>query len=244
MTTDTTVPMNTTTNSNLKVGDVDVWEETHAGRADDAGVSYYVLLKSIDTGRLKDVPRILSGVIERQAWKRWRWIGNEFTASTIDDYCTMHPPRGLGASVDLVRRLLADYPDVLERFDRERDGEAVTLLDVIDKENRRDPGSHGKGRPLDLDNKKDGVQVYRAPTGNKAAAALRRLHKDRPDIHQRVLAGELSPHAGMIEAGFRKPRASRKTSPLEKIIKLLPKLDAEGRRAVRIRLGKLDGVQP
>jgi hypothetical protein len=29
---------------------------------------------------------------------------------------------------------------------------------------------------------------------------MARLRKDRPDIHARVLAGELSPHAGMIEA--------------------------------------------
>jgi hypothetical protein len=41
-------------------------------------------------------------------------------------------------------------------------------------------------------------------TGNSAAAALRRLERSRPDILDRVLAGELSPHAGMLEAGFRR----------------------------------------
>ncbi len=43
--------------------------------------------------------------------------------------------------------------------------------------------------------------------GNGRAYALRRLRdpiKGRPDIHARVLAGELSPHAGMLEAGFRR----------------------------------------
>ena len=48
--------------------------------------------------------------------------------------------------------------------------------------------------------------VHVSPSGNSRAAFLRRLRKDRPDIHARVLAGELSPHAGMIEAGFRKGR--------------------------------------
>jgi hypothetical protein len=38
-------------------------------------------------------------------------------------------------------------------------------------------------------------------TGTSAAAAMRRLRKDRPDIHARALAGGLSAHAGMIEAG-------------------------------------------
>ena len=33
------------------------------------------------------------------------------------------------------------------------------------------------------------------PSGTSRAAALRRLRKDRPDLHGRVLAGELSAHA-------------------------------------------------
>ena len=60
------------------------------------------------------------------------------------------------------------------------------------------------GRPKTVYNEKGDVHSSDRPSGNSRAAALRRLRKDRPDIHARVLAGELSPHAGMIEAGFRK----------------------------------------
>jgi hypothetical protein len=49
--------------------------------------------------------------------------------------------------------------------------------------------------------------VHIRPSGNSRAAMLRRLRKDRPDIHVRVLAGELSAYAGMLEAGFRKKQA-------------------------------------
>jgi hypothetical protein len=52
------------------------------------------------------------------------------------------------------------------------------------------------------------------PSGNSRAAFLRRLRKDRPDIHARGLAGELSPHAGMIEAGFRKQPVRNKADAL------------------------------
>jgi len=48
----------------------------------------------------------------------------------------------------------------------------------------------------------------KAPVGNTRAAALRRLRKDRPDLHKRVLDGELSPHAAMVEAGFRRRTAT------------------------------------
>ena len=64
---------------------------------------------------------------------------------------------------------------------------------------------------------------------NDATYAIRRLRKDRPNIHARVLAGELTAHAGMIEAGFRKKRPSRRKSALEKILKLLPMLTADER---------------
>jgi hypothetical protein len=47
------------------------------------------------------------------------------------------------------------------------------------------------------------------PWGNSESYAHRKLRKDRPDLHARVLAGELAAHAGMVEAGFRKPAKSR-----------------------------------
>jgi hypothetical protein len=71
------------------------------------------------------------------------------------------------------------------------------------------------------------------PTGNTAALAIRRLRKDRPDIHARVLAGELSAHAGMVEAGFRKKPPSR--TALQKIFTLLDKLTPAERAEVRRR---------
>jgi hypothetical protein len=64
-------------------------------------------------------------------------------------------------------------------------------------------------------NENDDVHISR-PAGNSAAAAIRRLRKDRSDIHARVLAGELSPHAGMIEAGFRKKLVRKKQTRVQR----------------------------
>jgi hypothetical protein len=59
-------------------------------------------------------------------------------------------------------------------------------------------------RPKKLRDEKNDTKLS---TGTDTAAyALARLRRDRPDIHARVLAGEISPHAGMIEAGFRRKR--------------------------------------
>lgn len=49
----------------------------------------------------------------------------------------------------------------------------------------------------------DNVRPSKPQYGNSREGALRRLQKDRPDLHERVIAGELSAHAAAIEAGFR-----------------------------------------
>jgi hypothetical protein len=82
---------------------------------------------------------------------------------------------------------------------RSKAARATQRLDAKDRAQQR-PG----GRPKTVDIS-SGVINGSRPTGTSKAYALRRLRKDRPDIHARVLAGEISAHAGMIEAGFRRP---------------------------------------
>ena len=47
-----------------------------------------------------------------------------------------------------------------------------------------------------------------APDGNSRGYALQRLALQRPDLHARAAAGELSAHAAMVLGGFR-PRVAR-----------------------------------
>ena len=64
---------------------------------------------------------------------------------------------------------------------------------------------------------------------------LARLERDGfTDLAAKVRAGELSAHAAAIEVGFRK-----KLSPLEQILRLLPKLSDEDRRTVQKELDQL-----
>ena len=52
----------------------------------------------------------------------------------------------------------------------------------------------------------DNIHVDQRPSGTSESAALRRLRKDRPDLHAQVLSGEVSAHAASVEAGFRPKR--------------------------------------
>lgn len=80
-----------------------------------------------------------------------------------------------------------------------------------------------------------------APTGTSREAGLRRLRKDRPDLHAEVLAGALSTHAAMVKAGFRRraltvpvdtpenmARALRRNLPPEAVTELAKLLTAAG----------------
>ena len=70
------------------------------------------------------------------------------------------------------------------------------------------------------------INGFSRPAGTSAAAALRRLERHRPDILNRVLAGEMSPHGGMVAAGFRRKRVveRRKLTAFDRVMKLLPQL--------------------
>lgn len=74
--------------------------------------------------------------------------------------------------------------------------------------------------------------------GKTAAALMERLALERPDVHARVLAGELTPHAGLVEAGLRKKTVRRKHTPFERAQRLVAKLNEAERHQLWNDLGK------
>jgi hypothetical protein len=94
-------------------------------------------------------------------------------------------------------------PAIIHARQTPRPSKSVVIVRKVldaDRQNRRPPG-----RPKTVYNAERDVHGSR-PAGNSAAAALRRLERQRPDLLDQVLAGEISPHAAMIAAGFRKRR--------------------------------------
>jgi hypothetical protein len=77
----------------------------------------------------------------------------------------------------------------------------LAILNLLDDVEKREPGQPSKERMCDnithSHNNRQG--------GTSKDTALRRLRKDAPELLERVIAGELSPHAAMLQAGFRRP---------------------------------------
>lgn len=110
-------------------------------------------------------------------------------------------PKGIGITpakletlLKLEHRYEANHAETRERMAWLRRQVADLLNPALTK-----PGEIGNGR----DSRSDNI----TPTpqrGTDPEYAIRRLKRDRPDLAEQVLAGEISPHRAAIAAGFRK----------------------------------------
>lgn len=157
---------------------------------------------------LKNVPGLLLRVINEDLWQE-RVIaqtGERATFRRFVDFVATKPLEGLGADLPTLKRLCADNPAALDALDR------VTV--------------QSPGRPK-TENRNNVTNYEEPDRGNRADYALRKLRADAPDMHARVLAGELSPHAAMVEAGYRKKNYQIPAEPEAAARALLRKFTAD-----------------
>ncbi|MFE2297949.1 hypothetical protein ACFXAW_07110 [Streptomyces sp. NPDC059445] len=152
---------------------------------------------------LKTGPALLVRVLREESWRSFvTQRGEEVENRRFEDFVATPPLKGLGATMRLIDKLIESIEDSSLRAD------AQNLLDVALQR------GHGGDRRSDhLRFKLDNIQLENetkvaAPSGTSRDAGLRRLRKDRPDLHAEVLAGRLSTHAAMVEAGFRRRKIS------------------------------------
>lgn len=145
------------------------------------------------------VPTILRNVLENRLWaERHDKNGDVFASfEAFVDHPLWH---GLESSIDDLRLYCRKHPEVRQLIDAEV-GPA---------------NEHGTNRFS-----RDRNTISTHP--DTATGMLKRLKRDRPDLAEKVVAGEMSANAAAVEAGFR-----RKPTPFEQVLKLIPKLtDAE-----------------
>lgn len=147
---------------------------------------------------LHSVPGLVKQIIREDMWQK-RVIeatGELVECKTFAEFVTSPPPKGVGTDVETLKRLCH---------------EDMEALDLIDQATTNDEG--GDKRSSDY---KTTVSIINSeterPAGTTRQYALRKLRKDAPELHAKVLAGEVSPHQAMIEAGFRRKTA---TIPLD-----------------------------
>lgn len=137
---------------------------------------------------LRAVPGLLKKILKENLWQE-RYVRE--TKQTVKfkkfaEFVAALPLEGLGSDVKTLRRLCAD------------DEEATEMLRAATT------GEHGGDRRSEeIKVRNTNLDSDVNPSTDDKGYALRRLRKDRPDLHAQVIEKKLSPHAAMVEAGFR-----------------------------------------
>ncbi len=168
------------------MNDTNDFESTNANNL----IDYLRSAISDGAAGLLDAPSLLRQIIENEMWRE-RFVAQTkeiVSFGSFDEFIAAAPPDGLGASKRLLYKLCADD---------------IALLDLLDRtfnSIRRGGDRRSKSFKRDIVT----LETSNKPRGNSLVYALRRLRETRPDLHQKVLAKELSVHRAMIEAGLRK----------------------------------------
>ncbi|MGC4885675.1 hypothetical protein [Micromonospora sp. DT227] len=145
---------------------------------------------------LDTVPGLLKRLLAEESWREFTTQRGEYVShERFVDFVATPPLKGLGATIDLIRRVIAE------------DTEALDLLDQALEDS---PGSNRTA------NNSEG-----RPKATPKELALRRLRKDAPDLHAEVLAGRLSAHSAMVKAGYRAPTFTVRADSPESIVSAL-----------------------
>jgi hypothetical protein len=156
---------------------------------------------------LSTLPGIMVGMLRAGSWRHLvRPIdGRAFENEAIEDWILGEPWPGLHFPdwAHVYGLLSRSIPTGQECIDLLIEAGAPDVAAVeTDFRIRKDEATQ-RGPGGDHRTNVDNVHGVERPAGNAAAAALRRLRKDRPDLLAKVKAGELSANAAAIEAGFR-----------------------------------------
>lgn len=152
---------------------------------------------------LSAVPGLLKRVIKNEMWRKRivRQTKKEIEYKRFADFVKDYPPEGLGTNFNTLMSIC--------RF--ENDIEAVDLLASVSTDKKGGQADNKNASKTNVDN--INIRSVERPTGTSTAATMRRLAKDFPTIHERVLTGELSPNKAALEAGFRQPKLQIPADP-------------------------------
>jgi hypothetical protein len=151
----------------------------------------------------------LKSILENESWREFfdeeRWC--IYRHQSFESFVTSPKPDGLAESLENIRDLI---------------GADVALLDLLDRAVQK-PGH--RPASVTLDNIQGSKEAF--PSGTSSRAGLRRLRKDRPDLHRRVLEDGLSVNAACVEAGFRHRTVTVPLDPVRAVQTLARRFSAE-----------------
>jgi hypothetical protein len=147
---------------------------------------------------LQSVPGLLAKCISEDLWVERDVNGQAVTYDKAEfkRFVESPYPNGLDTTIETIERLCSDEPEI-------KDFLAAAKRGKVGRPPKAQGQTDSRGK---VNENVQNMHDYRS-TG-KTDYAYNRLRDDAPELHARVISGELSPHAAMIEAGFRPRKVS------------------------------------
>lgn len=197
-----------------------------------AGQLLDALYHSVRKGEaINNVAGLIEQLLDDDVWREVCVIetGQIIKYDRFEDFVTTPPVEGLGTTVDTLKQFIGDDMKVLDMLDIALQGKGGK---------KWDSRTAGKNTVYNIHSNK-------RPAGTSRQASIRRLRKDRPDLHQKVMDGDMTPNAAMIEARFRPRSLTLPYDPFDGNVvakKLLKKLTSEQINQLIVEL--TEGLEP
>lgn len=151
---------------------------------------------------LQTVPGLLKQVLAEESWRDFvTKRGEHVTHDRFADFVTSPPLKGLGASIELITRIVGtDDPELMRLM--------------------RDALKSPRGRRTDLE---PGVDSTLSSKGEDVALTAERLAREAPDEYAAVLRGERTINAAAVRAGIRRHRVPVRMDSAESAAETLRK---------------------
>jgi hypothetical protein len=151
---------------------------------------------------LSAVPGLLKQVLAEEGWREFvTQRGERVEHQRFEDFITVPPLKGLGATVELVERVIGTSdPDLLRLWREARKG-------------RQGRPRKGEIKPVDSTAISDGAE--------RSSLTVGRLARDAPEEYEAVRRGEKTIHRAARDAGIRPHRISVRLDRPESIARSL-----------------------
>ncbi|WP_327084954.1 hypothetical protein OIE66_21545 [Nonomuraea sp. NBC_01738] len=177
---------------------------------------------------LTEASATLRDLLDPPGWREYTGPGGELVLhEDFRDFVSDDPPRGLGTSLPVVRALslgdagLSSLVDRALHFTGEDGDDGDAAGDDLDY--AEPPALSVTAQIEPREQEAPERPAAPKPPSPAQQAALRKLSEEAPALHTRVLAGEMSTHAAMVEAGLRTRMISVPVSRPESAAKALRK---------------------
>lgn len=150
---------------------------------------------------LQSVPGLLAKLISEDLWVE-RDVNGKIISYSKDEFkhfVESPYPEGLSTTIATIERLCGDEPEIIDFL-------AAAKRGKVGRPPKAKGQTDAKGNVSD--DKNVSIRNNKRAMGETVEYAYQKLRDDAPNLHAKVLAGELSAHAAMVKAGFRKKRVA------------------------------------